>query len=140
MKEVVTDTNVLVSALLNFTSPPRVLLTKIVSGELGLVISPRLLLELVSVFARPKLRALIPEYKISDLVSLVHQSARIVKPTVKVGACRDHKDNAILECALAAGDKLLAVVSGDQDLLVLNPFRGIPIVSPKEFLSSLKSR
>ena len=140
MKEVVIDTNVLVSALLTSSSPPRTLLTKIASGKLGLVTSPRLIFEFVSVFARPKLRTLIPESRISDLVSLIHQSARIVKPTLKIHACRDPKDDMVLECALAAGEKLSAIISGDRDVLELNPFRGVSIVSPKEFLASLRFR
>lgn len=136
MKEVVVDTNVLVSALVSSSGAPRRLLTKIALGELALVISPRLLLELVSVFSRPKLLRLIPESKISDLVSLIHQSARIVKPTVAVHACRDPKDNAVLECALSG--KVDTLISGDQDLLILDPFRGVRILNPKDFLTLLK--
>ena len=138
MKEVVVDTNVLVSALITPTSPPRILLTKIVSGEIGWVVSPRLLLEIVSVFSRPRLRLLIPESKISDLVSLVHQSARIVKPALKVHACRDPKDNVVLECALAG--RVPSIITGDGDLLVLSPFRGIHLLTPGDFLSLLKPR
>ena len=138
MKEVVVDTNVLVSALITPNSPPRILLTKIASGEIGLVVSSRLLLEIVSVFSRPKLRLLIPESKISDLVSLVHQAARIVKPAVKVHACRDPKDNVVLESALAG--KVRFIITGDQDLLVLSPFREIHLLTPGDFLSVLKSR
>jgi len=140
MKEVVADTNVLVSALLTAPpSPPRIFLTKVVDGELRLVLSPRLLLEIVSVFSRPKLRLLIPESKISDLVTLLHQSARIVKPAFSIKACRDPKDDVVLESAIAG--KVSAIITGDEDLLALNPFRGtLPILTPAEFLSSLKSR
>jgi putative PIN family toxin of toxin-antitoxin system len=49
-----------------------------------------------------------------------------------VTACRDQKDNRFLEVAVN-GDAD-CIVSGDGDLLVLNPFRGIPIVIPQEFL------
>ena len=132
MKEIVIDTNVFVSALINSQGTPRKLLAKIASKKVGLVISSRLLLELVTAFSKPKLRALIPEGKISDLVSLVHESARVVKPAAPVTACRDPKDNAVLECALAG--KVSAIVSGDNDLLVLNPFHSIPIIPPKKAL------
>ena len=138
MKEVVVDTNVLVSALLTPHGSPRSILNKVALGEIELVISARLLLEVVSVFSRPRFRALIPEGKIADLVSLLHQSARIVKPLVAIKACRDPKDNAVLECAWAG--KASAIVTGDNDLLELNPFRGIPIQTPKSFLDSLKPR
>ena len=46
--------------------------------------------------------------------------------------CRDPKDDRILELALN-GDAGV-IVTGDMDLLVLNPFRGVRIVTPTEFL------
>lgn len=135
MKEIVADTNVLVSALLTSRGLPREILTKASRGEIRLVLSPAILLEIVSVFSRPELRSLIPESRISHLVSLLHESARIVKTNEAIHACRDSKDNRILECA-AAG-KVDGIVTGDKDLLVLNPFRGIPILNPRDFLASL---
>ena len=136
MKEIVVDTNVFASALLKSDGWPRKILLKISRGEIGLVTSPPLLLELVTAFSKPKLRSLIPERRISDLISLIHESARIVKPSATIHACRDPKDNAVLECAVAA--KAGAVISGDGDLLILNPFRGIPILIPRDFLTFFK--
>jgi hypothetical protein len=45
------------------------------------------------------------------------------------------KDLPVLRCAVAA--KAHAIVSGDQHLLELKVFRGIPIVTPREFLAVL---
>ena len=42
--------------------------------------------------------------------------------------CRDPKDDKFLELAL--NGKATHIVSGDEDLLVLHPFRGIPILTP----------
>ena len=47
-------------------------------------------------------------------------------------ACRDPRDNQFL--ALALVSEADALVSSDEDLLVLHPWRGIPIVTPAEFL------
>lgn len=47
-------------------------------------------------------------------------------------ACRDLRDNHILEVAI--GGKADIVVTGDLDLLSVNPFQGIPILTTKEFL------
>ena len=47
--------------------------------------------------------------------------------------CRDPKDNKFLE--VAVNGHADCIVSGDGDLLVLNPFRGIVIVMPNDFLS-----
>jgi putative PIN family toxin of toxin-antitoxin system len=46
-------------------------------------------------------------------------------------ACRDHDDDVVLATALA--DECAAIISGDQDLLVLDPFRGIRVLAPPAF-------
>jgi predicted nucleic acid-binding protein len=46
--------------------------------------------------------------------------------------CRDPAGNKYPELALAA--EAAAIVSGDQDLLVLHPWRGIAILRPTEYL------
>lgn len=50
-------------------------------------------------------------------------------------ACRDPKDDQFLALAVAANAS--AIVSGDDDLLVLHPLQGIDILKPAEFLVSL---
>ena len=57
----------------------------------------------------------------------------VVTPAVTVTDCPDHEDNRILECALAANADL--VVSEDVHLTAMSPWRGIPIVRPREFAS-----
>jgi hypothetical protein len=47
--------------------------------------------------------------------------------------CRDPKDNQFLALALVAEANLL--ISSDEDLLILHPWRGIPIVTPANFLA-----
>ncbi|WP_374759495.1 putative toxin-antitoxin system toxin component, PIN family [Dyadobacter fanqingshengii] len=51
---------------------------------------------------------------------------------VVVSDCRDPKDNMFLELAVAS--KASCIISGDPDLLVLHPFRGIPIINAASFL------
>jgi uncharacterized protein len=50
--------------------------------------------------------------------------------------CRDPDDDAVLACAMAAQADL--IVSGDQDLLVLQTFEGTPIVTAAQALERLK--
>jgi len=52
--------------------------------------------------------------------------------TERVVACRDPTDDKFLE--LAINGRADRIVTGDPDLLVLNPFRGIPIFSPATFV------
>ncbi len=56
-----------------------------------------------------------------------------VQITETVQACRDPDDDKILELAVNGGGDY--IVTGDDDLPVLNPFRGIAIVSPAELLA-----
>ena len=56
-------------------------------------------------------------------------------PSTHIENCRDPKDNQILE--VAVDGKADVIVTGDNDLLVLHPFRGVPIVGPAEFLARL---
>lgn len=52
---------------------------------------------------------------------------------VTVTDCRDNADNKYLELALAA--QASTIVSSDRDLLVLHPWRGIPILPPAKYLA-----
>jgi len=49
--------------------------------------------------------------------------------------CRDKDDDVVLATALAG--KADVIVTGDEDLLVLKKFRGIEILSPRQFLELL---
>ena len=53
--------------------------------------------------------------------------------TAEVSACRDPKDDKFLELALSGAATHL--ISGDDDLLALHPFRGVAILSPHDFVA-----
>jgi putative PIN family toxin of toxin-antitoxin system len=55
-----------------------------------------------------------------------------IEPKIEITECRDPKDNKFLELAVAGNAD--CIVTGDNDLLVLNPFRNIRIITPKEFI------
>jgi len=46
--------------------------------------------------------------------------------------CRDPEDNRFLALVLAAD----ALVSSDEDLLMMNPWRGVPVMTAAEFLAA----
>lgn len=127
------DTNVIVSAALLGKSIPRQAFDKALSTGKTLISVP-VLLELAEVLSRKKLnKYLLEEERMRFLVALLKET-ELVEITEIVTACRDAKDNKFLE--LAVSGKADCLVSGDKDLLVLNPFRGIPIFTPGEFLHS----
>ena len=63
-------------------------------------------------------------------------AAELVGIAERITVCRDPKDNKFLE--LAVNGHADMIVSGDADLLALNPFREIPIVTPATFVQSLR--
>lgn len=100
--------------------------------------SPTLLEELIAVVARPRLQKIgLRSEDARVVVDYVIEFGVLILPLERVTACRDPKDNHILETALAG--RADAIVSGDADLLALHPFNGVPILSPTDFLTSLSS-
>ena len=63
---------------------------------------------------------------------MLRDAVRVV-PVEHLTDCRDAKDNKYLEVAAAADATL--IVSSDNDLLVLDPWRGVRIVRPAEYLA-----
>jgi len=55
----------------------------------------------------------------------------VITPAQAVTDCADYEDNRILELALAC--QAVIIVSNDSDLLHMSPWRGIPILSPRDF-------
>ncbi|MSP02209.1 MAG: putative toxin-antitoxin system toxin component, PIN family [Acetobacteraceae bacterium] len=66
-----------------------------------------------------------------DRVRQVFAAAELVIVTEAVTECRDPMDDKFLE--LAVNGRADPIITGDTDLLVLNPFRGIPIITPAAF-------
>jgi putative PIN family toxin of toxin-antitoxin system len=125
------DANVIVSALLLPRSVPRQALDRALA-EGRLLLSEPVIAELDDVLRRPGLERYIREReRMRFLVALVRE-ADVVPVHVSVRASRDPKDDKYLELAVAG--EATAIVSGDDDLLVLDPFRGVRIVTPRAFL------
>lgn len=83
--------------------------------------------------ARPKFACVLTEEDRSEVLGLLMDAAVWVRPSVPVTDCRDVKDNQYLELALASGAGL--IVSSDEDLLVLDPWRGVRILRPADYLA-----
>ena len=139
MIRAVIDTNILVRAFIRPQGTVGPVRSELRGGRYLLLHSDELLKELVDVLGRPRLRTKyqIAEQRMRDLLDLILLRGESVLPTRKIEVCRDPDDNAVLEAAVAAGADL--IVSGDEDLLVLHPFEGIPIVGPADFLARLRA-
>ncbi|HEV2615733.1 MAG TPA: putative toxin-antitoxin system toxin component, PIN family [Candidatus Acidoferrales bacterium] len=127
----VLDTNVLVSALLLPDSKPRQALALGLQKGKVLLSFPALA-ELYEVLSRKSFRRYINEEDIRSFLAVLTRETEWVDVNVQLTACRDPKDDKFLELAVS-GDAT-HIVTGDADLLVLNPFRGISILPPHSFL------
>lgn len=127
----VLDTNVLISTVLVPNSTSQAAFVKALQKG-KLVHSLATLDELKQVLERKKFDKYISrDERIQFLTMLVRESL-LVEISVNITACRDPKDNKFLELAVSADAK--TIISGDDDLLVLHPFRDIKIISPRAFL------
>ena len=135
MPRAVLDTNVLVSALIAPGGPSAALLLELRAGAFELVVSPRLIDELVEVLARPKIARYVSAAEATAYVELVRsESAGLDDPPPSGQAlCDDPDDEFLIDLARAAGADVL--VSGDAHLLALRD--RLAVLTPAEFLATL---
>src|SRR5205807_6624750 len=120
------------SALLLPDSVPRQAFDKALD-QATILISTPVMLELAEVLTREKLdQYLIEQQRLRFLVGLLKETD-LVDISGQIDACRDPKDNKFLELAVSGNADFL--ISGDNDLLVLNPFRKVAILTPRQFLN-----
>ena len=130
-ERIVADTNLLVSRLLLPQSLPAQAVRKAVD-EGQLLVSDATLGELADVLSRAKFDPYVSIEDRQDFIRVLNRVAERVIVTAPIKACRDPKDDKFLEVALNGEANL--ILTGDRDLLALHPFRGVDILSPREYL------
>jgi putative PIN family toxin of toxin-antitoxin system len=90
--------------------------------------------ELVEVLNRPRLARFVDAAQREVVLELLRSVYVWFEPRQRITDCRDAKDNKYLELALAS--EATTMVSSDDDLLTLHPWRGIHIVRPAAYLQS----
>jgi uncharacterized protein len=135
---VVIDTNILVSAFLWYGKPSR-LLELAEEGSVRIFSSRHLMNELANSLAKEKLARAVLATGLSakEMVTAYRQLTRAVRPVPVSSISRDPDDDHVIACAIAA--KADFIVTGDRDLLVLDPLDGIRIVEVARFLELLDS-
>ncbi len=135
MTRAVLDTNTIISGI-GWSGPPRTVLDEAIRGDFSLLTSSALLDEVRRVLAYPRLRTL-PQARVQEVLALLPLIAYLVEPKEKLTVIRrDPADNRVLECALAG--EASHIVSGDEHLLALKTFRGIPIMAATDFVKSFR--
>jgi hypothetical protein len=130
-KNIVLDTNTVLSAMLFLNSISRKAYDKALD-KCQIVVSNKVWAEYTDVFMRPKFdKYLEAADRFLFLISLQNDII-FIEPTETITDCRDPKDNKYLELAVSADTPF--IITGDNDLLVLNPYRGIFILKSSDFL------
>ena len=127
---VVVDTNIFVSAALKQRSLPNLALYQ-VSQRCVLLKSVVTEAQFFEVIARSYIASLTTA-DTRDWLTQLMRSAELVTIAERVTMCRDPTDDKFLELAINGRADL--ILTGDNDLLALNPFRGIPIVASATFV------
>ncbi len=130
-ERVVLDTNVLISGALSTTSKPALALEHAIrNGQL--LASSATLRELMEKLLSRKFDPYVSRDRRDALLLRLAPLLEIVEIVQTIRASRDPKDDKFLEVAVNGRADVL--VTGDGDLLELNPFRGIEIVAPATYL------
>ncbi|MBD2599406.1 MULTISPECIES: putative toxin-antitoxin system toxin component, PIN family [Microcystis] len=108
--KVIIDTNLWISFLIG----------KQLAKTLLPIFSPQLLNEINLVTKRPKLQKHFPQSKVQELLELVNIIGLCIETKSKINICRNAKDNYLL--ALAKDSQADFLITGDQDLLILQQF------------------
>ncbi|MCG7354939.1 putative toxin-antitoxin system toxin component, PIN family [Roseomonas mucosa] len=129
---IVFDASAVVSAALREDSVPERALLRAEEADI-FALSAEVEAEIASVLERPRFVAAVSAARRARILDVLRGEAVWFTPAERVTDCRDAKDNKYLELALAAGAEI--IVSGDADLLVLHPWRGVRILRPAEYLA-----
>ncbi len=126
---VVFDTNIFISAFVIPESLAEKAILKIIEGEDSLLISKDIIDEVLSVLSSKFGR---DREELSHVAVVLSELAELVKPAGQLRILKDEPDNRILECAVYGKADLL--VTGDKKILQLREYKGVRIISLKEYL------
>ena len=130
------DTNVIVSAILFENSKPAQALRHALANGVVLL-SLDMLEELNEVLGRERFNRYVTSEEREEFLEALVERAILVEITENVQECRDPKDNKVLELAL--NGEAHYIISGDKDLLILQPFRDVMVITAEAFLKTIES-
>jgi putative PIN family toxin of toxin-antitoxin system len=126
---VVIDTNIWISFLIGKALGG--LSEAIIAERITILFSEELFAELIEVLQRPKFKKYFSSTAIEELIILLYDKVEWIEITRHFEDCLDKKDNFLLDLSVSGRADYL--VTGDEDLLTLNPFHSVKIVSYRTF-------
>jgi len=130
-RRIVIDTNTYVSRLLGPGSVPALAVDRALE-QARLLLSEATLDELAGVLSRRKFDPYVTHEARKTFVHLLVGVATLVPIVQRIRACRDPNDDKFLDVALNGEADL--IVTGDRDLLALDPFHGVRIMTAATYL------
>lgn len=131
---VVFDASTFVSAALKADSLPEQALLRALGVRNRLLLSREVEDEYRDVIFRPKFDRFVEIGRRQRILDIVVVAAERIEPVEIIRECRDPKDNKYLALGAAGGADVI-VSSDARHLLAMHPWRGIPILSPRDFLA-----
>jgi putative PIN family toxin of toxin-antitoxin system len=87
----------------------------------------------MKVLGRPKFVVYVKPDKAERFLQSLIDLSDLIAITIRIQACRDPADDKFL--SLAISGEADCIVTGDEDLLSLNPFQGVAIMTPRQFMN-----
>jgi len=131
---VIFDSGVWVSAI-RFGGVPRLAIVIALSQD-EIIICAEIENEIVRIMRR---KFAVMENEVRARMEIFLQKSKRVFVTGRLsGVCRDPKDDFILECAVVGNAD--CIVTGDKDLISLDPYGAIRILTPRQYLDDAGSQ
>ena len=126
--KIVVDTNVFISGIFFSGNPDRIL-RAIHDGQFDAFCSPDIVSEYHTVFYRMLSKGIgeVDQKQLDELL----EKLTTVDPSTSIQVCRDPDDDKFIECAVEA--KALYIVGGDKDLLSVEEYDGVEIITAADF-------
>ena len=130
--KIVVDTNVIISGVF-FNGLPNRFLKEIALNEIEIVASEEIIKEYYDI-SKELVESKTGHFN-KALFDIIVGKMEIIVPQTKVDVCRDPDDNKFIECAIDG--EAIFIVSGDQDLLTIEQYQGVLIVSVADYYSEI---
>jgi uncharacterized protein len=132
--KIIVDSNIWISFLIGKSL--KGLQNYIDAQKVLIVTCPEQIQELTEVFQKPKIKRYFTTEQVAEFFELLDESSVYVGLKTKTNLCRDVKDNYLLSLAMDSNADFL--ITGDNDLLVLENVKKTRIVKFKDFENIIK--
>ena len=133
-EKIILDTNLWISFLISkkFSDIDSLIDNK----KITLVFSEELITEFIDVVNRPKFEKYFSKKDIARILDLFDQYGQLTEVKSDINICRDKKDNFLLN--LSIDSKADYLITGDNDLLILEKIKHTKIINFTDFLKHIE--